>query len=74
VTGLEPANLEAVFRNGIKVRLRFEQNSRWCMWISGGKFSRRKDFVTPYLDHAKRTAEHWYGAPIDGWHEPEVSR
>lgn len=29
--------------------------------------NRRKDFATPFLEHAIRTAEAWYGVPADGW-------
>ena len=28
---------------------------------------RRRDFSTPFLGHAIRTAEFWYGAPATGW-------
>lgn len=30
--------------------------------------NRRKDFASPSLAHAIRTAEQWYGAPEAGWH------
>jgi hypothetical protein len=72
MTGLEPADLEAIFRNGIKVRLQFEQNSRWCLWVKGGgAWKRRKDFATPYAEHGCRTAEEWYGPPVSDWRPVE---
>jgi hypothetical protein len=42
---------------------------RWLMFAGSRKANgRRKDFASPFLAHAKRTAEHWYGAPAAGWH------
>jgi hypothetical protein len=42
---------------------------RWLMFAGSRKAgSRRKDFASPCLAHAMRTAEQWYGAPTDGWH------
>lgn len=40
---------------------------RWLMWAGTGRGKRRKDFASPFADHARRTAEFWYGAPVDGW-------
>jgi len=38
------------------------------MWVTRwGKRTRRKDFSTPFLDHGSRTAQHWFGEPINGW-------
>jgi hypothetical protein len=39
---------------------------RWLMF-AGTRSSRRKDLASPFLDHAQRTAEAWYGAPEQGW-------
>jgi hypothetical protein len=39
---------------------------RWLMY-AGSRHSRRKDFASPYLTHAQRTAEAWYGPPASGW-------
>lgn len=39
---------------------------RWLMY-AGSRHSRRKDFASPYLAHAVRTAETWYGPPAGGW-------
>jgi hypothetical protein len=39
---------------------------RWLMF-AGTRSSRRKDFASPFLNHAQRTAEAWYGAPEKGW-------
>ncbi len=44
------------------------QGPRWLMFAGFHRpDSRRKDFVSPSLDHAKRTAEAWYGPARDGW-------
>ena len=40
---------------------------RWLMF-AGTRTSRRRDFASPFLSHAQRTAESWYGAPEKGWH------
>jgi hypothetical protein len=39
---------------------------RWLMY-AGTRHSRRKDFASPYLAHAVRTAEAWYGLADGGW-------
>ena len=39
---------------------------RWLMFAVTRK-SRRKDFASPFLEHAIRAAEAWYGSPTDGW-------
>jgi hypothetical protein len=47
---------------------------RWLMFVrSRGPGGRRRDFASPYLEHAIRTAEFWYGAPTTGW-RAEVER
>jgi hypothetical protein len=33
------------------------------------KRKRRTDFASPWLDHAKRTAVHWYGEPLGDWQD-----
>jgi hypothetical protein len=33
--------------------------------------SRRRDFASPFVEHAMRTAEAWYGPPASGW-RPET--
>jgi hypothetical protein len=30
---------------------------------------RRKDFASPFMEHAMRTAELWYGPAANGWRE-----
>ena len=41
---------------------------RWLMYVgsqtAGG---RRRDFASPFVAHAIRTAEHWYGPSEGGW-------
>lgn len=39
---------------------------RWLMY-AGSRHSRRKDFASPYLAHAQRTAEACYGPTAGGW-------
>jgi hypothetical protein len=40
---------------------------RWQMF-AGTRTARRRDFASPFLSHAQRTAEVWYGAAEEGWH------
>ena len=41
---------------------------RWSMFAGSRNSSgRRRDFASPFLAHAIRTAELWYGAPAGGW-------
>lgn len=41
---------------------------RWSMFArSRNAGGRRRDFASPSLTHAMRTAELWYGAPAGGW-------
>lgn len=57
----------AVFSGGVQVELRSE-HGRWLMWFAqDGKTERRRDFSSPSVEHAKRTAEHWFGTPVKGW-------
>lgn len=45
---------------------------RWLMFAGSRKASgRRRDFASPFLAHAIRTAEQWYGAPSGAW-RPET--
>ena len=45
---------------------------RWLMHAgSRGAAGRRRDFASPFLGHAIRTAEFWYGASADGWRAEE---
>lgn len=61
----------ATFPGGIHVAIRRQGNSRWLMWVERhGIERRRKDFASPYLDHARRSAEHFYGIPAGVWVSP----
>jgi hypothetical protein len=63
---------EAAFDGNLRVQVRPAGSDRWMIWFThGASWRRRSDFATPCLDHARRTAEHWYGPPLDGWHAPE---
>ena len=45
---------------------------RWLMFVGGRRAgNRRKDFASPFLEHAIRTAEAWYGTPAGGWRREE---
>jgi hypothetical protein len=60
--------------NGNRVWL-VRDGDRWLMFVgSRGPGGRRRDFASPYLQHAIRTAELWYGAPATGWHAEEADR
>jgi hypothetical protein len=54
-----------------RIRL-VKDGERWLMSTRPRKaWRRRKDFASPFLDHAVRTAEQWYGAPAAGWRVEE---
>jgi hypothetical protein len=57
----------AQFTDGVQVELR-SAVGRWLMWVvQDGDCQRRKDFASPHLEHAQRTAEHWFGPPMCSW-------
>jgi hypothetical protein len=43
-----------------------KDGDRWLMF-AGTQKSRRRDFASPFLEHAIRTAEDWYGPAAGGW-------
>jgi len=46
-----------------------KEGERWLIYVGEIRVSnRRKDFASPFLAHAVRTAEAWYGVPAAGWH------
>ena len=50
-----------------RIRL-VKDGERWLMFTGSRRaWRRRKDFASPFLEHAVRTAEQWYGAPAEGW-------
>lgn len=52
---------------GTKVWL-VKEGERWVMYVGSRRAGgRRRDFCTPYVEHAIRTAELWYGAAGGGW-------
>jgi hypothetical protein len=54
-----------------RIRL-VKDGERWLMFTRPGRaWRRRKDFASPFLEHAVRTAEQWYGAPAAGWRVEE---
>lgn len=53
--------------NGTRIWL-VRDGDRWLMHEgSRGVGGRRKDFASPFLGHAIRTAEFWYGPSATGW-------
>ena len=44
-----------------------KDGERWLMYVGSRKAGRRRDFASPFLAHAIRAAEQWYGAPGGGW-------
>ena len=51
-----------------------KDGERWLMHAgSRRESSRRRDFATPFLAHAQRTAETWYGPAADGWSAEKVT-
>ena len=46
-----------------------KEGERWLIYVGALRLAnRRKDFGSPFLAHAVRTAEAWYGVPAGGWH------
>jgi hypothetical protein len=49
------------------VQVRAESPGHFAVWLlAGGRWQRRNGFSTPYAEHARRTAEQWYGPPRAG--------
>jgi hypothetical protein len=45
-----------------------KDGDRWLMFVGSRKARRRRrDFASPFIGHAIRTAERWYGRTADGW-------
>jgi len=63
-----PRNAEGVTAEcgGTRIWL-VRDGDRWLMF-AGTRKNRRKDFASPFLEHAQRTAEAWYGPAQEGWH------
>jgi hypothetical protein len=62
---------EAFFAGGLRIQVRQDDGGRWMIWFThGAAWRRRKDFASPWPDHARRTAELWFGPPVDGWNTP----
>lgn len=66
-----PADARCVSANcgGTRVWL-VRDGDRWLMF-AGTRIARRCDFASPFLGHAQRTAETWYGAAEKGWQVAE---
>jgi hypothetical protein len=44
-----------------------KESSRYLMSAGSRWSGRRRDFASPFIEHAIRTAEQWYGAPAEPW-------
>jgi hypothetical protein len=69
-----PANADCISGDCSGTRIWLVRNGeRWLMFVGDPRAgNRRKDFASPFLDHAVRTAEAWYGAPAEGWRGEET--
>lgn len=66
-----PARASCMIANcgGTRVWL-VRDGERWSMFVGVRRAgNRRKDFASPFMEHAMRTAEAWYGTPAGGWRE-----
>lgn len=61
----EDARLVAALCGNTRVWLA-RDGDRWLMY-AGSRHLRRRDFASPHLAHAQRTAEAWYGPSAGGW-------
>jgi hypothetical protein len=68
-----PANACCISADCSGTRVWLVRNGdRWLMFVGGRRAgNRRKDFASPFMEHAIRTAEAWYGAPAGGWRREE---
>ena len=65
------AELVAATCGAARVRL-VKDAERWLMYVGSRQpGGRRRDFASPFLAHAMRTAVAWYGAPAKGWREEQ---
>jgi len=65
----EPKKLSARFRGGTRCELR-HRGKYWVIAAATlGRLVLRKDFCALDLEHAKRSAETFFGQPVDGWKE-----
>lgn len=64
-----PTDADCIVSECGTTRIRLvKDGERWFMFTGSRRAcSRRKDFASPFLEHAVRTAEQWYGAPAEGW-------
>lgn len=73
VAALEGATVVEAICAGTRIWL-VRNGERWFMFAGSRKpAARRKDFASPFLAHAMRTAEAWYGAAKGDW-RPETTR
>jgi len=64
-----PTNADCIVGECGSTRIRLvKDGDRWLMFTGSSRaYRKRKDFASPFLEHAVRTAEQWYGAPAEGW-------
>jgi hypothetical protein len=65
---LADASLTDICDDGIQVWI-IRDGDRWELYTNAanGRRCRVKDFASPFRDHARRTAEMWYGVPKNQW-------
>jgi hypothetical protein len=63
---------QAAFAHGVNVEIEPDDQGRWHMTVTRG-WAREHvmNFCTPFAGHAARTAEAWFGKPVEKW-EPEI--
>jgi hypothetical protein len=64
-----PADAACVAGDCVSARVWLvREGERWLMFVGSRTANgRRRDFASPFLKHAMRTAELWYGVPAGGW-------
>ena len=63
----------AEFADNRRAQIRRSRPGCFQVWLSpspGKRFTRVKNSACVSLNQARRTAEHWYGPPVDGWRAP----
>jgi hypothetical protein len=68
-----PTDADRIVSECGNTRIRLvKDGERWLMFTGFDRaWRRRKDFASPFLAHAVRTAEQWYGTPAAGWRVEE---
>jgi hypothetical protein len=62
---IEPQGRAVAVCAGETIEIR-KDGCRWLLY-RGTPLKRVEGFATPWFDHARRTAELWFGCPTGGW-------